>query len=116
MPRLARKLTQWHKKEITRLFKTAKRIFVNAGFDIRFSPRSHPEYSRILIVISRKIGSAPVRNLLRRRIKALFFEKKLYEKSVDWLILTRPGAGERTFAQIAEIIEKAALQADQPQS
>ncbi len=110
MPRLARLLTQWHKKEIIHLFRTAKRTIVHAGLDIRLAPRSNPEYSRILIVISKKIGSAPVRNQLRRRIKSIFYELQLYKQSHDWLIVTRPGAGEVPFNELKELITKAALQ------
>lgn len=110
MPRLARLLTQWQKKEIIHLFKTAKRILVHAGLDIRLAPRSNPEYSRILIVISKKVGNSPVRNLLRRRVKALFYEMQLYQQAYDWLIITRPGAGQIPFTELKEIIAKVALQ------
>jgi ribonuclease P protein component len=116
MPRLARIITQWHKKEIIRLFRTAKRSMVRAGLDIRLASRSNPEISRILIVIPKKVGSAPVRNLIRRRLKSLFFEKQLYTEPYDWLILVRPEAAQLSFAELNDLIMQAALQQPAPTS
>ena len=46
-------------------------------------------YAKILIVTPKKIGSAPVRNLLKRRLKSIFYEEKLYERPTPTLSSAR---------------------------
>ena len=53
---------------------------------------------------SRKVGNAPERNKLRRQIKNIFFENKLYEMNYDWIAILRPTIKELTFDQLKELI------------
>lgn len=107
MARIFRKLTQFTKGEIDRAFAGAKRVVKTAGFTILSAPRQG-DFGRILIVVPRKVGKAPVRNKLRRQIKAIFFEEKLFEKDRDLIFLVRQPAAELNFDELKALVLKAA--------
>lgn len=86
-----RALTAWKKEEISRLFSRATSILISPEFDIRQAPASL-SYGRLLIIIPKRVGSAPQRNLIRRRIKALFYENGWYNLSKDTIIFVKPKA------------------------
>ncbi len=102
MPRIARAITQFTKLEIDRLFKTARRVHKQPGITILNAPRQG-EFGRILIVVPRKVGDAPTRNKLRRQIKSLFYENKMYEENLDWVAILRPEAKHLSFAQLQDL-------------
>ena len=102
----ARKLTQFAKKEIDTLFKKARRVLSQDGLTILIGPRQQ-DFGRILIMASKKIGNAPTRNKLRRQLKAIFYEQKLYEKDWDWIILPKPEITKKSFQELAELMQLA---------
>ncbi|MFA6066064.1 MAG: ribonuclease P protein component [Candidatus Babeliaceae bacterium] len=97
-------MTLWSKREIQKLFRTSKRLLHHPGLDIKIAPRSG-DIGRLLVVISRKVGSAPQRNLIRRRIKAIFYENKLFEKGFDWIFFTKPAATALTYSDMHGLID-----------
>jgi ribonuclease P protein component len=99
MPRIARAITQFSKQEIDRLFKRAHRVHTQQGLTILQAPRQG-SIGRILIIIPRKVGDAPTRNKLRRQLKALFYENKMYEQEFDWIALLRPQTAVLSFDQL----------------
>lgn len=99
MPRIARAITQFKKQEVDTLFKTARRIHKEPGITILQSPRQST-IGRILIIIPRKVGDAPTRNKLRRQLKAIFYEQRLYEREFDWIAILRPEAKQLSFDQL----------------
>lgn len=104
MPRIARQMTLWSRKEIQSLFKRAKRIYNSPGLDILATQRSHADYARLLIIIPKRVGNAPQRNLVRRRIKAIFYENKLFTGNFDWLFIVKPAISSLSFGALQEII------------
>ena len=60
------------------------------------------EHGRLLIIISRKVGKAHDRNLLRRRIKAIFYENKLYQKPQTLILITYKPAIDLTFDNLKD--------------
>jgi len=100
MARIFRALTRFSKIEIDRAFSSATRVVRRPDMTILASQRQG-DFARILPVISRKVGTAPMRNRLRRRLKAIFFEEKLWEREHDLLVLTRPGAAELSFEELS---------------
>jgi ribonuclease P protein component len=101
---IARAITQFSETEIKELFRCARTVFKQIGLEIRRAP-TKSEFGRILIVIPRLVGSAPQRNLIRRRIKALFYQGKLYEKKQDLIVLVRKGATKLSYQELKQIIE-----------
>jgi ribonuclease P protein component len=110
MPRIARRITQFTRGEIKRLFQTARTVYRQAGLTIRIAPRLG-EIGRILIVTPKRIGTAPERNMLRRRIKALFYQEKLYSFPYDFLVLCQEGSTKLSFSELKDIFLKLSLPA-----
>lgn len=103
---IPRIFTAFTRKEIQKFFQTAKRAVKEPELTILVAP-GRQAAGRILIVIPRAVGNAPIRNHLRRQLKSIYFEQKLYEYGVDCAIITRPGAAKLTFARLKELIFKA---------
>ncbi len=105
MPSIARSCTLWTKQEISNLFKTAGRSHRYSGLDIRLAPASsNIGIGRLLIITPRKSGTAPQRARIRRRIKAIFYEHKIYERGCDWIIFIKKEAMTLSFSQLRTII------------
>ena len=52
-------------------------------------------YSRLAVVVSRKVGSAVVRNRVKRRFRELFRRnKELLAEPLDLMVIARPESGE----------------------
>ena len=73
--------------------------------------RANPEnkgqkFGKLLIITSRKIGKANERNLLRRRLKAIFYEEKLYKVIANFIIIVRKPAVTLEFEEIKKILKE----------
>lgn len=92
--------------------KDAKTILKNGSFFARtvgvkiieaaFGEKTIPTlpHGRILIVIPRRVGPACTRNLIRRRIRAIYFEEKLYERQTATTVFVYPEAAGYSFEQL----------------
>lgn len=100
---VAKRLSKFTKREIDHLFQHARRIFRSQECTILVAPRQ-AEFGRVLIIASRKVGNAPQRNLIRRRIKAIFYEEKLYDRSFDCAIIVQKKAVDLSFDGLKTII------------
>jgi ribonuclease P protein component len=103
MSSIARRITQFSKKEIDSLFSNARRVFRNAACTLLIAEKQG-SLGRILIIASRKVGNAPERNLLRRRIKAIFYEEKLYIYPFDGAIILYKKAVGLSFSELKNMI------------
>lgn len=91
MSYIAKQLSTFSKKEVVTLLKKGKRVYKDVGLDIISAPATN-SFGRILVITPRKVGNAPARNKIRRRLKALFYQKKLYERLTDvCIIIKKPG-------------------------
>jgi ribonuclease P protein component len=98
-----KKISKFTKREIDYLFQHARRIVRTGACTILVAPRQ-AEFGRVLIVTSRKVGNAPERNLIRRRIKAIIYEQKLFEHSFDCAIIAQKKLTEFSFDQLKSLI------------
>ena len=96
---LARKYTHFSRNEITDLFAHATRIEINAFWDVLIAPKQR-SHARILIVVSRTLGTAPERNLIKRRIKHLFLELGWHELPCDIVLIVKRPAMKLSFDQM----------------
>jgi ribonuclease P protein component len=103
MPRIARNITLFKKRDIKNLFKQSHTILNTAGLTIRSRPSSQ-KYGRALIVTPKKVGSAPVRNRIKRRIKSLFYEYKLYDLKKDFIFLCKKPLSHLSFDDLKKLI------------
>jgi ribonuclease P protein component len=98
-----RKITQFTKQEIDLLWKKVHPVIKHDGFILLKAPRQGT-FGRILIVIPKKIGNAPVRNKLRRQIKAIFYENELFKKDYDWIIITKKPITSLNFQDLSTLL------------
>ncbi len=104
MPSIVRKLSKFTKREIDYLFQHARRIVRNQACTILVAPRQKEEFGRVLIIVSRKVGNAPERNLIRRRIKSIFYEEKLFTLGFDCVVIVHKEMITLSFDQIRTLI------------
>ena len=112
MTQIVKKISHFTKKEINQLFKTARRITKHPGFTILLAPQLH-DFGRILIVASRKVGNAPTRNKIKRRLKAIFYEEKLYERGYDCIVIVKKEGTIVPHAELKQLLTQAFEQAEQ---
>jgi ribonuclease P protein component len=103
MPRVAGKLTQFTQKEVADLFRRARTVLRNPFFNFLIAQQTK-EFGRILIVTPRRIGSAPQRNQLKRRIRSIFYEERLFERGYDCIIICKKAATTLTFEQLKQCL------------
>jgi ribonuclease P protein component len=102
MMSVARGLTKFNRKEIKFLFENAKRHSYCSAFVLLRAQQQKSNVGRVLVVSPKKIGNAPMRNLLKRRIKNIFFTEKLYTKGFDWVLIARKKSTNLSFAELQE--------------
>ncbi|HLB40571.1 MAG TPA: ribonuclease P protein component [Candidatus Babeliales bacterium] len=82
-------VSRFQPAEVQALLQTYRRRYRRAGLEFVLAPRALAQ-ARILVVIARRvIKSAVQRNLLRRRLKALFFELELVHGPVDLIVFVK---------------------------
>lgn len=96
-------LTKFSNVEIDTLFKKAIPIIKNKHVVI-LSSAATKSFGRILIIVKKKVGSAPVRNLLRRRVKHAFYEKKLHLYKKDIIFIARKDIVKLSFQDIENLL------------
>ncbi|MFA5075433.1 MAG: ribonuclease P protein component [Candidatus Babeliales bacterium] len=99
-----KKLFSFSKKEIDSVFKIAKIKYQISGLKLLQASQNNFDYGKLLIIIPAKTGKAHDRNLIKRRIKAIFYEQKLYEKSINSIIFVYKPALNLTFEQLKDFL------------
>ena len=106
MPKVAKLISTFKKEEVSRIFQTSNRRIKTEWLDVILAKKAL-DFGRILVVTSRKVGNAPKRNKIRRRLKSIFYENKLYDLQYDCIILTRKEAIDLSFEQLESILVSA---------
>lgn len=104
MPSIVRKISKFTKSEVDYLFQNARRVFRDQHCTILVAPRQKDDLGRVLVIASRKVGNAPERNLIRRRIKAIFYEEKLYSLNFDCVVIAYSKIVSLPFDQLKSIL------------
>lgn len=86
-----RELTHFTQSEIDYAFKNARRVLAQPGIHILLAPKQK-ELGRILVIASRKTGNAVHRNKLKRQIRSIFNENKLFEYPFDCIVIFKSSA------------------------
>jgi ribonuclease P protein component len=102
----ARSISVFSRVDAQQLFQRARTIIRQNGLEIRCAPKSL-DYGRVLIIIPRTVGNAVTRNLIRRRLKSIFFENSFYERNFDCIILVKKAASTLSFDELKRIVFKA---------
>lgn len=82
-------ITKFKYKEIKQVFKKARYSYISPELDVKISPRTD-DLGKLLIIIPKKVGNAPARNLIRRRLKSIFYENEIYKQPHNFLIFCKP--------------------------
>lgn len=102
----ARKTVKFTQHSVKALFAKAKRVLRQPGLDILLAP-SDLSQGRLLIVTPAYIGTAPERNKIRRRLKALFHEQLLFEKLYDCIVIVKKSGVDLSFESLKNYLFKA---------
>ncbi len=79
---------------------------VSSNFKV-FYKDNDLKYSRFGISVSKKLGNAVFRNKYKRKIRSIVDNsKKLYIKNIDYIIILRKGALDKTFKELEEDYQK----------
>jgi ribonuclease P protein component len=108
-----RRHTQWTASEIQQFFKRARRAYQSPELDVRLAPQQYQPWGHLLIVVPRKVGNAPQRNLFKRRVKALYHELQLERSGYDIAIFAKPGASKLSFADLKTLLLRICMKAVQ---
>lgn len=106
---LFRLLFSFSKRDIDYAFKHASLKKKTPGLKLLYAPlppteKEKPKYGKLLIVIPRTSGNAVQRNMVRRRLKAIYYEEKLYETPLITILLVRKQAMQLSFDQLKQFL------------
>ncbi len=104
-----KKLFSFKKKEIDQAFSHAKFHAKMPGFKLlkSFSTEDFGTaegLGKILIIIPAAAGKAHDRNLIRRQIKSIFYEEKLYQNQHVFILLVYRQAIDLSFEEIKNFL------------
>jgi len=103
---LARACTNFKYKDIYILNKKAELIYFNQNFKIKLYKdlvNKDYNYGRILIILPKKIGVAPLRNLIKRRVKSIFYQEMIYNLKYDFVFIAQKGIENVSFKDLKNI-------------
>jgi ribonuclease P protein component len=64
-------------------------------------------WTRIGITVSKKVGDAPARNLVKRWVREAFRQHRgTWPEGVDFVVIARKGAAEASYGEILRALEK----------
>lgn len=106
MTQSARKLSRFTLKEVDAFFKQAQCVLRYRGLVFLIAPQQK-EHGRILVITSRKVGSAPVRNKIRRQLKSIFYETQCYNRGYDCVVVVRKESTLIPFTTLQELLLRA---------
>jgi ribonuclease P protein component len=89
--------------EIRNFFSSARCILKTTELTFLTAPSPH-SHGRLLVVTPRAVGTAPQRNKIRRRLKALFYENNLLAGQQDYAIIVRQKATQLSFSELSSMI------------
>lgn len=89
--------------EIRQLITSAKRVIRTSGLDVLLAP-TDKDMGRLLMITSRKVGSAVERNLVRRRLKAIYYEQNLSLKKYDCVVIAKKAAVSYSYASLQKLL------------
>ena len=70
------------------------------GLKLLQAPDPSLLHGKLLVVIPRAFGKAHDRNLLRRRLRSIYFEEKLYVRPIITIAICYKEAQKLTFAEL----------------
>ena len=100
-------------REVTELFKKARRVVRHPVLDMLVAPKAQAQ-ARILVATPKRIGNAPARNKIRRQLKAIFYEEKLFDQGYDCVIVVK-NIEKSSFEILKKLVTEALATANKSQ-
>ena len=85
---ILKRISKFSYIEIENLFKKSYYIYKSLELDVKIA-KKQSNISRILLIIPKRVGNAPKRNLIRRRIKSIFYENRFYLLDYDFIVFCK---------------------------
>lgn len=110
---LFRNLFSLTRKEVAFVYRHAKMVKEISGlrlsqtgrpYQASLSDQSCGDSGKLLVVVPRRVGNAVVRNLIRRRLKSIFWEAQLYKQQGFSVVFVYPKAASFTFDQLRDFL------------
>lgn len=98
-------MSSFSKKEVNIIFNENPRRVKTDWFDLILALKNE-DLAKILIVTSRKIGNAPKRNKIRRQLKAIFYEEKLFNGKFNCILIAKKSIFNLSFIQLKDVFLK----------
>jgi ribonuclease P protein component len=93
--------------EFQRVFDEGRR-FQSAPFSL-LAAENGLDYNRLGLVVSRKVGPAHIRNLVKRRLRESFrLQQGEFPPGRDYVVVARPFAARTAFSDLKHLLLKAA--------
>ncbi|KKP22559.1 MAG: hypothetical protein SZ59_C0005G0024 [candidate division TM6 bacterium GW2011_GWF2_28_16] len=101
-------LFRFEKKEIDSTFSNSQTKGYITGLKLLQAPvqNKDQEFGKLLIIASRKTGKACKRNKIRRQLRSIFYENKLYQKQVNSIIFIYKQALNLSFDNLKDFLQK----------
>jgi ribonuclease P protein component len=107
MGSISRLMTKFSRSEVDYLFLNARRTASYDAFNVLCAPRSREQsFSKVLIIIAKRTGSAPQRNKVRRRLKAIFYQNRLYQQPFHCIVIAKKAAVHKSYQELAGLMER----------
>ena len=106
MPKISQRISTFSRSEIQTLWKAARKVASTSGATILAAPATE-DFGRILRIVPRRVGPAVRRNLIRRWIRSIFYEDKLYEAKQDVIVIVRSDLATEPFEKFRKFLVNA---------
>ncbi len=99
-------LFRFEKKEIDSTFQNSIQKASIDGLKLLQAPiqKEAQSFGKLLIMTSRKVGKACKRNKIRRQLKSIFYQKKLYEKQFNSILIVYKASLNLTFEELEKFL------------
>jgi ribonuclease P protein component len=99
----------FNRSEVDFLFSRAKVALKTPGLTVLYAkndPEKEMLCGKMLIITSRKSGGAVERNLVRRRLKHLFYTKQWAELPLSFIVITYRQVHQFTYQELEALFTK----------
>jgi ribonuclease P protein component len=98
-------LFSFTKKEVRRVFSLSKLEKRGHGLKLLYAPiEEDASHGKFLIIVPRTTGKASKRNRIRRQVKSIFFNNKLYEQNKIFILVIYKEALELSFQELEKFL------------
>ncbi len=106
MPELTKNISSFTQQDIAYLLKNSHVKARVPGLRVLLAPANF-NYGRILIITPRQSGKAVYRNKIRRRLKTIFYEQKLFLHGHDCVVIVKKEGIHTSFENLKKLLYQA---------